>query len=147
MVRLSPLLLVGILMVACGDDGNQAATAPSPTPPAPTTTSPRPAPPEPECIEGTELEVEAENLEFDVDCIRVPADTPFTIAFSSKDDDLKHDIAIGDNVYDLQPSVFDGKVIGGDEDIMYEIEGVPMGEYVFFCSVHRRTMNGDFIAE
>jgi plastocyanin len=93
------------------------------------------------------LEVEAENLDFDVDCIRVPADTPFTIAFSSKDDDLKHDIAIGDTVDDLEPSVFDGEVIGGGETITYEVDGVPMGEYLFFCTVHRLTMTGDFIAE
>jgi plastocyanin len=147
MVRLSPLLLVGILVVGCGDDGNQAGTAPSPTPPAPTTTSPRPAPPEPECIEGTELEVEAENLEFNVDCIRIPAETPVTIMFSSRDEGTVHDIAIGDNVLDIQPSVFDGEVIEGGQDITYEIEGVPMGEYVFFCTVHRRNMSGDLTAE
>jgi plastocyanin len=89
----------------------------------------------------------AENLDFDADCIRVPADTPLTIMFSSRDDDVSHDIAIGDNVQDLQPSVFDGKVIAGGKTITYEVDGVPMGEYLFFCSVHRLTMTGDFIAE
>jgi plastocyanin len=130
------------LLGACGGgDGGEVAG------PTGGTSAPSSAAAETECTaEATAHSLVAENLDFDVDCLAVPADIPFTIELTNLDPDLSHDVAISDNPHpDFDDWLFDGEVIGGSETMTYEIDGLPEGEYFFFCSVHPLRMSGDLL--
>ncbi len=120
------LLLVGVVLVAiaafvqaCGGSPGTAVDSPAPS----ADDGPAPA-----------FEIVAENNAYDINAIAVPAGTPFTIMFSSKDLGDFHDIDI--RAVDKQTEIQGQKVVGGGESITYEYDGLPAGTYVFICSVH-----------
>ena len=84
----------------------------------------------------------AREVEFDTDCLAVPADTPFTIELDSVDI-APHNIAIQEPDGEL---FFDGDTVQG-ETIIYEVDPIPPGTYRFYCEVHPAQMQGVFIAE
>lgn len=132
------------LLSACGgDEGEGAGPAAAVSPSA----AASPAAAEPECTaEGTEHSLVAENLDFDIDCLAVPADTPFTIELTNLDEDLTHDVGIADRPNpDFDDFLFDGEMIGVSEMMTYEVDGLPEGEYFFFCTIHVIRMKGDLL--
>lgn len=134
-----------VFLAGCGGgDGGEGAGSTGGTSASPATS---PAAPQPDCgAESTEHSLVAENLSLDAECLAAPADTPFTIELTNLDPDLSHDVAISDNPNpDFDDWLFDGEVIGGSESITYEIDGLPPGEYFFFCSVHVFRMDGDLL--
>lgn len=142
--RAAALSLLVLLAGCGGGDGGEGAGPPEDASPS---AAPSSAAAEPDCgAEGTEHSLVAENLNFDVDCLAVPADTPFTIELTNLDEDLSHDVGIADNPNPgFDDFLFDGEVIGGSEMMTYEVDGLPQGEYFFFCTVHVFRMSGDLL--
>jgi plastocyanin len=92
---------------------------------------------------GTALHISADHLQFDTDCLAAPANETFSIAFDNKDGGVPHDVDIltsmdGD-------TLFDGRIITGDDTITYHVAALKPGTYHFHCDVHPDTMEGNFI--
>lgn len=95
------------------------------------------APAEGEC--GTTVEIKANNVQFDVDTIEVPADTEFCIAFENQEA-VPHNVAI----YDGGEVVFSGEILNQEGSITYVVPALSAdGDYQFICEVHPTTMVGD----
>jgi hypothetical protein len=102
--------------------------------------------------EGTDLEITAppgaSGTGFDKDCLAVPAEDPYTIAFDNQDEGQVHNF----NVYTDESATeslllppFEGEITGPDSTTY---EGDPIDEpdsYFFQCDYHPGTMNGTFV--
>jgi plastocyanin len=108
-ITLFPVLM-SALPVAGGDDGDGGGPAPDPAP-----------------VIGADSV-----LEFDTDQVVVPAGEPLQITFQNRQAGVPHDVDVrqGDAV------TFDGEVITGADEIVYEVPPLEAGEYTFFCSIH-----------
>lgn len=100
--------------------------------------------------DGTELEIEAEDTQFDTDCLAAPADTPFTITLENADPDIPHNLAIfvddpAENP-DAEP-LFRGPLLTGPGTTTYQLDPISVGTYLFHCDVHPTRMFGTFIVE
>ena len=140
------LTILSVLTAACGGGGDGVDESPEPTG-VETTTPAETTPPEetesPECSpEGTELQVIADDLAFDTDCLAAPADTAFTIEFQNLDDGVPHNI-------DIEPEdgapVFGGAIVTGPTTTTYDVEPLAAGIYSFYCRVHPGPMQGTFV--
>jgi len=100
---------------------------------------------EPACTAaGTQLSISASDKKFDKDCLAVPADQDFTIAFDNQDPGVPHNVAIydtdrGDKV------LFKGDIIFGPNKVTYAVPAQPAGTYQFRCDPHDETMIGTFV--
>ena len=107
---------------------------------------PAPAPPpiggtcEPE---GTSLEVTAQGIAFDTNCLAAPADQPFEILFNNEDPD-SHNVAIYTDV-SVTETLFKGEIFPGPDDRTYRVDPIPAGDYFFQCDVHPSQMTGTFV--
>lgn len=135
------LSLVVVALVACGGAEPAAPRATAPTAASPAA---------PKCTpSGTTLQLTAENDKFDKDCLAAPADTPFTIEFTNKDeargDDpfFTHNVSIesGTGVR----TFFAGEIVRGPKTVKYQVDPLPAGTYGFECDVHPQRMNGTFV--
>jgi plastocyanin len=120
---LVPRLLGALVLHACGAD-SETSTADC-----------RPV--------GTQLRIAAgePTHEFSTDCLAVPANKPFTIRFTNRDESShgQHNIEIED--------VFEGQTIDGfGESIIYKIGPREAGTYKFFCTKHP-FMNGTLVVK
>ena len=145
--------MVALMAVGCG--GEEAAL---PTPAEETTTEVTPTPeasptadetiteetPSPaDCSPGGEIEVEAEDIRFDTDCVAAPAGVPFEIKFKNRDFGIQHNFAI--YTEDGGDALFQGRVITGTADATYQVDAIDAGQYYFQCDIHP-SMNGTFVA-
>ena len=91
-------------------------------------------------LSGDQLTISADDIEFDKDCLAAPADHPFTIVFSNKEN-LPHDVDIlkGERTSDR---VFDGEIFSGKKTVTYQVPPLSAGMYTFRCSVHPAQMRG-----
>ena len=96
------------------------------------------APPPTVAPGATAVQIVASGIAFDTDAIDVPANTDFTVEFDNQDGAIPHDVDILD---DAGTKVFDGEVITGPAQIVYEVPALEAGAYTFICSVHP-TMTG-----
>jgi len=92
---------------------------------------------------GTSVHIAANNLDFDVDELSVPADEAFVIAFDNQEAQ-PHNVAILEE-QGSATALFRGEIVTGPQQIDYEVEPIPAGEYYFLCDVHPN-MNGTVIA-
>lgn len=92
-----------------------------------------------------ELEVIAENIEFDTDRIVVEAGRPLSIAFENKDT-APHNIAIFEGDSPEGEVRFQGEIFPGPETMVYAAGEFEPGQYYFHCDVHP-SMNGAFVVE
>jgi hypothetical protein len=78
--------------------------------------------------------VVAQAIEFDVDVLEAPADTPFVIHFRNLDpSEMLHVV----DIRDVDGTVlYQSEVIRGGEATDYEYGPMSAGDYVFICSVH-----------
>jgi plastocyanin len=94
-----------------------------------------PAPTEGGGEPATAFTIVAFQIAFDVRAITVPADTPFTIAFENRDaPGVVHDIDIRES--DKTTVVQDQDILNGGQSTTYSYDGLPVGSYVFICSIH-----------
>jgi plastocyanin len=142
--------VVALMAVGCG--GEEAAptasaaestteetASPEASPTAEETPDEAPA----DCAPGGEIEVEAEDISFDTDCVAAPAGVPFEIEFKNRDSGVPHNFAIYTEVGG--DALFQGKVVTGVADATYQVDAIDAGQYHFQCDIHP-TMNGTFVA-
>lgn len=144
--------MVALMAVGCG--GEEAAP---PTPAEETTSEVTPTPeasptaeetiteetPSPaDCSPGGEIEVEAEDISFDADCVAAPAGVRFEIKFKNRDFGIQHNFAI--YTEDGGDALFQGRVITGTSDATYQVDAIDAGQYYFQCDIHP-SMNGTFV--
>ena len=94
-----------------------------------------PAPTEGGGEPATAFTIVAKDIAFDIRAITVPADTPFTITLDNQDPaGVVHDVDVrqGDKTTVLQ----DQQVVNGGASATYSYDGLPVGNYVFICSIH-----------
>ena len=92
-----------------------------------------PPPTDGECATTIELAA-IENIQFDADEIRAPADEAFCIEFTNNDI-VPHDVGIAD-------IDFNGDDVPPGESITYQIPAMEAGEYTFICTLHPQAMVG-----
>lgn len=90
------------------------------------------------------VEIAANNIQFDKEELRIPADAPFILRFDNQEAQ-PHNVAIieeegSSNVFYREDSFV------GPEVRDWESEPIPAGEYYFLCDVHPN-MNGTAIVE
>jgi copper-containing nitrite reductase len=128
----------GVTAAAAPGQGSPTpSTAPSATPSA-TTAS---------CVPGgSTLHVTAMNAAFDVDCLAVPAGSPFKIVFDNMDPAVIHNLSIYTDESATQ-SLFTGNMVTGPKTATYKVDALDPGTYFFRCDVHPTTMTGTFIVK
>jgi len=115
---------------------------PSPTPSAvPTTT-----PPTAQCtkVSNGVVDILAQGIAFDTNCIEAPANRPFTIAFDNRDAGLLHNVSVYPSATELTNPIEQGEIITGPATADYQVPALRAGEYYFRCDVHPQ-MNGTLV--
>jgi plastocyanin len=122
-----------------GEIAELKIAAPSPAP------SPEVAQGPADCGEDGELilEVIAQGIAFDTDCLVAPAGEAFTITFDNQDQGLPHNVAIYTDSSAAQ-SLFVGETFPGVAERTYDLEPQEAGDYFFRCDVHPDQMTGAF---
>lgn len=100
---------------------------------------------------GDDLEISAKGTKFDVSCLAVTADRPFTIHFSNQDAGVQHNVAI----FKEHPmegasngdALFRGELISDAVTIIYHVAPLPAGSYHFHCDVHPKEMSGTLVVK
>ena len=120
------VLLAGtfLLVAACSDsDSGERPTSPTVT---------------------ANVEITAENLQFDLEEFASPANTRVTVTFNNLDAGVLHNLAIyTDESADVP--IFIGEPFMGIETRDYSFMTPEPGQYFFRCNVHPDTMKGTFI--
>jgi plastocyanin len=129
-------LLLGTYAEVSGLD----LAVPSPTPSATSTTTP----PTTQCTKASNgaVDVVAEGIAFDTNCIEAPASAPFTIAFDNKDSGIQHNVSVYPSATDLTNPIEQGEIITGPATADYKVPALKSGEYYFHCDVHPTQMSG-----
>ena len=85
------------------------------------------------------ITLSADNLQFNANCLELPAGTEVTISFTNLDTE-SHNLAIyTDDTTDTQ--LWIGDIISGGESIEYTVPALDAGTWYFECNVHP-AMNG-----
>ncbi|HEV8621884.1 MAG TPA: cupredoxin domain-containing protein [Actinomycetota bacterium] len=129
-------LLLGTYAEVSGLD----LAVPSPTPSAVTTTTP----PTTQCTKASNgvVDILAQGIAFDTNCIEAPPSAPFTIAFDNKDSGIQHNVSVYPSATDLTQPIEQGEIITGPATADYKVPALKSGEYYFHCDVHPTLMNG-----
>lgn len=87
----------------------------------------------------------AENIEFNMPSIQVPAGSHVVVRFDNKDEGIPHNFAVYQDDTAAQ-SIFKGEIITGPATTAYVFTAPSQpGKYFFRCDIHPETMYGDFI--
>jgi plastocyanin len=118
-----------------------------PTPAVPTggaTTQPSGAACRPD---GTTLQISAQNIAFDKNCLAAPTGKPFTIDFENKEA-VPHNVEIftdSSATERLGGATGPTDTIAGPDSVMYKVDALKAGTYYFHCDVHPTAMFGTFV--
>lgn len=96
--------------------------------------------PPPQDAPAEELTIQALNITFNREQMRLVADTQVTLTFENLDSAIPHNVAIYQEESASQ-EIFVGETFNGVETRDYTIPPTPAGEYFFRCDVHPN-MNG-----
>jgi Cytochrome c oxidase subunit IV len=135
MISTLAVLFIGGIILQTGifpprtADGSGAPSASGGPPPAGSAAPPPSGPPLP----TGDVTIEAHGVAYVQTSFTGPVDTPFTIVFDNQDPGTSHDIDLKDAAGAL---VFDGKVILGVSNVVYDVGALPAGTYEFICSIH-----------
>ncbi len=91
---------------------------------------------------GTTVQITAQNLQFDKNCLAAPANQEFTIEFSNQDAGVPHNVSVFRDRSGGEPLV-QGEIVTGVTETTYDAPALEAGNYFFVCEVHP-TMNGTF---
>jgi cytochrome c oxidase subunit 2 len=104
----------------------------------------------PQCTpSGSTVDITAQGIKFDTDCLAAPANQPFTISFTNKDPSVPHNV----DVYDKQGGqhLFGANGVGdtltGPGSTEYKVSPQKPGTYYFVCDVHPTAMFGTFVVK
>jgi plastocyanin len=116
---------------------------PSPTPSAAPTTTP----PTTQCtkVSNGVVDIVAQGIAFDTNCIEAPASTPFTVAFDNKDAGVQHNVSVYPSATELTNPIEQGEIITGPATADYKVPALKAGEYYFHCDVHPTQMFGKLV--
>jgi plastocyanin len=120
------LFLVPVAVVAAACGGSAAPT------PAPT--------------QNVTVKIVAGDRLFDLETIRVPANSRVTIELENLDAD-PHNIAIYNSPAAEQEIFVSDTIAGRDKRTTGSFDAPPPGTYFFRCDVHPVTMTGDLVVE
>jgi hypothetical protein len=144
-----PLLVAALVLAACGggDEAPEDVGAPStPTEASPTEAGPVEVPAGCRSVQpGDALEIEAEDVSFDTDCASAPSGVAFQIEFKTRDEGLSHNFAIYTDETGSE-ALFQGEIVSGRADTIYDVDPLPSGTFFFRCDVHPTQMFGIFVA-
>lgn len=97
-----------------------------------------------------QVELTAEGVAFDKDRIEVPAGEAFQIVLDNRDD-LEHNLAVYETISGVpvfRHPMFQGELVRGPVEIVYDVPALEAGTYVFYCDAHiAEKMSGDFVVE
>jgi plastocyanin len=95
----------------------------------------------------TMVNITAQDVEFDMDTITVPAGANVTMVFDNRDEGVPHNVAVYTDSSAAE-EIFVGEIIDGPAEITYTFTAPEEpGTYFFRCDVHPQQMTGDFIVE
>jgi plastocyanin len=136
------------LAAACGgDDAGPGDGTPTPAASPTETATGSPTPTEsPTGGEGEPVEVEAEDIAFQVSEITVAAGSQVTIEFNNRDD-VPHNFAVYESE-EAAEEIFSGEVLPGPAETTYTFQApADPGDYFFRCDVHPDQMTGTLVVE
>jgi heme/copper-type cytochrome/quinol oxidase subunit 2 len=109
--------------------------APGSAPPggAPAGSPPAGSPPGSPPTAGPVIELGAQNIAFDKNALQAPADKPFQIHFTNKDNATQHNVQIKNPDGSV---AFNGDLVTGPADTTYNVPAFKAGAYPFTCVVH-----------
>jgi plastocyanin len=129
---LTSILALSLVLVACGG-GTSSPDASEDTSAGGTVA----------VVDGN-VDISADNLEFDASVIQAPAGEPFTITFTNLESQPHNVAALTEEGGD---EIARGEVITGpDAEDVIEVPALEPGEYYFLCDVHHE-MNGTIVVE
>jgi cytochrome c oxidase subunit 2 len=103
----------------------------------------------PQCSpNGTSLQIAAQGIKFDTDCLAAPAGQDVTLTFDNKDQGVPHNV----DIYDKQGGTHvagatSSDLVTGVNTATYKISALKAGTYYFQCDVHPTAMFGTFIVK
>lgn len=121
------LLLAMIASLAAGCSGGSGSPTPAPT-------------------QSVTVKIVAGDRLFDLQTIRVPANSRVTVDLENLDAD-PHNIAIYKSPAAEQEIFVSDTIAGRDKRTTGSFDAPPPGTYFFRCDVHPVTMTGDLIVE
>jgi plastocyanin len=125
-----------VAVTACGGgDVSTGGASPSSSAPVPARDCP---------AAGTALEIEAEDVAFDTDCLAAPADVPFTVEMKNRDELVAHNFSIYTQAGE---ELFTSETFQGNAERTHRIDALDPGTYLFRCDVHPGTMKGTLVVE
>ncbi|HET6790891.1 MAG TPA: cupredoxin domain-containing protein [Actinomycetota bacterium] len=91
------------------------------------------------------VEVVAQNLAFDTEELRLPAETPTTLTLDNKDT-APHNVSIYEDDTASGEPLFTFEPFSGPDVQPFPVDPIPEGEYYFRCDVHTN-MEGTVVVE
>jgi len=104
---------------------------------APVTESAAPSAP------AADVTISAANIAFEQSSVTAPAGKPFTLLFVNKDSSVAHDVYIKNSG---GTDLFEGAILTGPGQTVYNVPSLPAGSYTFVCSVHSN-MTGTMVVQ
>jgi plastocyanin len=123
-----------------------AHALPTNAPPSGAATTPPAATCEPD---GTTLQISAQNIAFDKNCLAAPAGKAFTIEFNNKEA-VPHNVEIftdSSATNRLGGATGPTDTIAGPATVNYKVDALKAGTYYFHCDVHPTVMFGTFVVK
>ena len=146
--------VAGLLLAACGGDGESSApttSAPAQgaTPAGGTgghggeqghadhaaTCSPT----------GPNVSIVASNTRFDKDCLAAPAGQPFTLTYENKDS-IAHNIVLLES-HSATDVFFRADIFSGPKTTTHNVGALKVGTFAFHCEVHPAQMKGTLVVK
>jgi plastocyanin len=115
---------------------------PSPTPSGPIGT---PTGPTAVCtpVRDGSVTVVAQGIAFtEGDCIQATAGEAFSVEFDNRDEGIQHNVEIFSGEEPTGDTVFQGDLVTGPNQVVYDVPALDAGTHAFICVVHPTTMIG-----